>query len=114
MKAAYAVAREKLQHYEAMEQDIDNAITTQGLEINAPTTAKRRMKHSLELSGKLQQVTAEKAALEAELQAVKDRASVMERELAIKEEMMGKVDAPTSALIADLESQKRDSKGLKA
>jgi len=28
----------------------------------------------------------------------------MERELAIKEEMMDKVDAPTSALIQDLES----------
>ena len=114
LKASYAVAREKLQQYEAMEQDIDHAITTQGLEINAPTTAKRRMKHSLEISGKLQQVTSEKQALEEELQIVKDRASVMERELAIKEEMMDKVDAPTSALIQDLESQKRDSKALQA
>ena len=114
LKASYAVAREKLQQYEAMEQDIDHAITTQGLEINAPTTAKRRMKHSLEISAKLQQVTNEKQALEEELIALKEHASVMERELSIKEEMIGKVDAPTSALIQDLESQKRDGKALQA
>jgi progesterone-induced-blocking factor 1 len=53
LKASYAVCKEKLAQYEAMERDIDNAIVNQGVELNAPTAAKRRMKQSLELSSKL-------------------------------------------------------------
>jgi hypothetical protein len=50
--------------------------------------------------------------MEQELLFLKDRASVMERELSIKEEVLSKIDQPTSVLITDIEKYKREFKNL--
>jgi hypothetical protein len=50
--------------------------------------------------------------MEAELISLRDRVNILERELSIKEDMVSKLDAPTSALITDIEKYKREYKTL--
>ena len=108
VKAQYAVAQAQLQQYAMIEQELDYAIESQGIEVAAPTTSKRRVQQSLALAKKLTEKQKEAESLKSEVLHLTSELQRLEEENALNKSLLSQSSQPYSYLVKQLESRERE------
>ena len=108
LKAQYAVAKAQLQQYANIEDELDSAIENQGIDVPAPTTAKRRVQQSLALAKKLTEKQKEAEMLKNENLKLLSELQRTEEELSLSKSLLGQSSQPYAYLVKQLEARERE------
>ena len=114
LRAQYAVAKENLQQYALIEQELDQAIKDQDVTgFQAPTTAKRRVQQSLELAKQLKQKQKQADALQAENNRLNAELEKASSELVLSKQLLSHTDQPHAYLVAQMERREQEISSLR-
>eukprot|EP00358_Blepharisma_japonicum_P001834 CAMPEP_0202953056 /NCGR_PEP_ID=MMETSP1395-20130829/43071_1 /ASSEMBLY_ACC=CAM_ASM_000871 /TAXON_ID=5961 /ORGANISM="Blepharisma japonicum, Strain Stock R1072" /LENGTH=404 /DNA_ID=CAMNT_0049665351 /DNA_START=765 /DNA_END=1975 /DNA_ORIENTATION=+ len=114
LKAELAVARENLHQYALIEQELDDAIRNQDVEgFQAPTTAKRRIKQSLELAKQLKEKQVLLEAVRGENAKLQSEFERLESELDLAKRLLNQTEQPYAYLISQIEGKEKEISDLK-
>ena len=126
VKAQLAVAKEQLANYEAIENEIDRAVTGLGklneLDANdvyiqtlhgAPTASRRRIQQAIALGQRLNAKQKECEELQSRLAEAEKRRDSLEQELSLAKSLLNKTDQPYSYLISNIEEREVEVRVLK-
>jgi len=126
IRAQLAVAKEQLSNYEAIENEIDRAVTGLGSlgETNAndvfmqtlhgaPTASRRRIQQAIALGQRLNAKQKECEELQARLTEVERRKESLEQELTLSKSLLNKTDQPYAYLIQNIEEREVEVRMLK-
>lgn len=114
LKAQLAVARENLLQYALIEQELDEAIKNQDLEgFQAPTSSKRRIQQSLELSKQLKEK--QKALENARIENSKLKVDLesLSSDLGFAKKLLNQTEQPYAYLIKQIEEKEKEAGELR-
>jgi len=127
IRAQLAVAKEQLSNYEAIENEIDRAVTGLGnlgetkdggdlfmqTLHGAPTASRRRIQQAIALGQKLNAKQKECEELQSRLTDVERRKEQLESELTLSKSLLNKTDQPYAYLIQNIEEREVEVRMLK-
>lgn len=114
LRAEMAVARENLQQYALIEQELDEAIKNQDVEgFQAPTTSKRRIKQSLELARQVKDKQKLLEAVRADNSRLESEYERMSSELDLCKNLLNNTEQPYAYLVTQIETKEREISELK-
>ena len=114
LKAQLAVARENLQQYALIEQELDDAIKNQNVQgFQAPTTSKRRIQQSLELAKQLQDKTKQLDALKSQNANLTSEVETLSNEVTLCKKMLSHQEQPYAYLVKQIEDKEKELGSLK-
>jgi len=109
LRAQLAVARENLQQYAMIEQELDKAIEDQDIDgFQAPTSAKRRIQQSLNLAKQLKEKQKLLEKFREENVQLKTAIEELESELALSKRLLSNTDQPYGYLVSQIEAKERE------
>ena len=126
IRAQLAVSKEQLSNYEAIENEIDRAVTGLGnlgetgandvfmqTLHGAPTASRRRIQQAIALGQRLNAKQKECEELQSRLTEVERRRESLEQELTLSKSLLNKTDQPYSYLIQNIEEREVEVRMLK-
>jgi chromosome segregation ATPase len=126
IRAQLAVSKEQLSNYEAIENEIDRAVTGLGnlgetgandvfmqTLHGAPTASRRRIQQAIALGQRLNAKQKECEELISRLTEVERRKESLEQELTLSKSLLNKTDQPYSYLIQNIEEREVEVRMLK-